>query len=602
MKLAGGLTGGCLIDDISFVNNSSVAAPDNITAWDWDFGDLTTSNLQNPPDHNYASVGNYTIELTTTTNNGCQNIFQIPITIFPSPTAAFTVPDDCEENAAVFTDGSSITTGSITNWEWDFGDGNTSTTQNPTNLYGTSGTYTVELVVTSDIGCTDTILGSTVRFPKPLASFTVADVCEYDPAVTNDNSVVAAPDNIASWAWDFGDGNNGVGASANNVYSTYGPYDITLTATSTNGCVDDTTVTVNIQAQPIPDFITEAICVNTPPTVFVDMSSIGNGSMSQFDWDFGDATTGTGQGTTHTYGTDGVYNANLTVTSAFGCVNSVIKPVTVYEKPTANFMADSTYGCSPVNILFQDLSLSPSTTIDNWEWDFFGGNGTAGPNPVVSYINESSSPDLYDVGLIVTNGFGCKDTVVIYDYIEIFPTPEARFTFSPNVLTITESETTFNNGSVTADEYLWDFGDNSIPNTSENPTHTYPDNAPGEYLVELIAYNFGKTCSDTTWQLVKVQDIIIFYVPNMFTPDGDEFNETWKPIFYSGHDIFDFHLTVFNRWGEIVWESFDATKEWDGHYGTGGLVDDGAYVWTLDFKETMSDKRHQHNGHVTVVK
>jgi gliding motility-associated-like protein len=102
--------------------------------------------------------------------------------------------------------------------------------------------------------------------------------------------------------------------------------------------------------------------------------------------------------------------------------------------------------------------------------------------------------------------------------------------------------------------------------------------------------------------LVNVEDVIIFYAPNIFTPDGDDYNETWKPIFFSGHDPFDFHLLIYNRYGEVIWESYNPDAGWGGHYGSGGLVDDGVYIWSLDFKETMSDKRHQHTGHVTVLK
>ncbi len=96
--------------------------------------------------------------------------------------------------------------------------------------------------------------------------------------------------------------------------------------------------------------------------------------------------------------------------------------------------------------------------------------------------------------------------------------------------------------------------------------------------------------------------VIIFYVPNVFTPDGDEFNEVFQPVFTAGYDPFDFHLMIFNRWGELIFESYNADIGWDGTYGERGLVQDGVYVWKIDFKETMSDKRHIHTGHVTVLK
>ena len=88
-----------------------------------------------------------------------------------------------------------------------------------------------------------------------------------------------------------------------------------------------------------------------------------------------------------------------------------------------------------------------------------------------------------------------------------------------------------------------------------------------------------------------------FYVPNAFTPDGDYANQTFQPVFTSGYDPYDYHLQIFNRWGEIVFESYNAARGWDGHYGDGGLVDDGVYVWVIEFKDALSDKRYKNTGH-----
>jgi len=91
-------------------------------------------------------------------------------------------------------------------------------------------------------------------------------------------------------------------------------------------------------------------------------------------------------------------------------------------------------------------------------------------------------------------------------------------------------------------------------------------------------------------------------VPNVFTPDGDQFNETFQPVFTSGYDPYDYHLMIFNRWGELIFESYNADIGWDGTYGTGGLVQDGVYVWKINFKESMTDKKHEVYGHVSVLK
>jgi gliding motility-associated-like protein len=95
---------------------------------------------------------------------------------------------------------------------------------------------------------------------------------------------------------------------------------------------------------------------------------------------------------------------------------------------------------------------------------------------------------------------------------------------------------------------------------------------------------------------------LIYYLPNTFTPDGDSYNEFFVPGFYSGLDVYDFHFTIFNRWGEVIFESFNAAYGWDGTYGNQGIVKDGVYIWRLEFGETMSDKKHTYEGHVNVVR
>jgi gliding motility-associated-like protein len=101
---------------------------------------------------------------------------------------------------------------------------------------------------------------------------------------------------------------------------------------------------------------------------------------------------------------------------------------------------------------------------------------------------------------------------------------------------------------------------------------------------------------------MNVKGIILFYIPNTFTPDGDQFNETFQPVYKSGFDPFDFHIMIFNRWGEIIFESYNSSIGWDGTYGDQGIVQYGTYVWQIDFKELHTDKRYTHKGHVTVVK
>lgn len=200
---------------------------------------------------------------------------------------------------------------------------------------------------------------------------------------------------------------------------------------------------------------------------------------------------------------------------------------------------------------------------------------------------------------ILTSANGCDS--IINTTISIDNQPQAIFVPSSSELTLENSEVTFNNYSLNATSYYWSFGDGTMDATTAEPTHEYETINPGSFEVTLIAIN-DSGCSDTAKNTLQIQQELLFFIPNIFTPDGDSYNEVFKPIFTSGFDAYDYHLTIYNRWGEIVFESYDASIGWDGTYGNQGLVQDGVYVWQIDFKESFSDKRHQEVGHVTVLR
>lgn len=193
----------------------------------------------------------------------------------------------------------------------------------------------------------------------------------------------------------------------------------------------------------------------------------------------------------------------------------------------------------------------------------------------------------------------CESDIAIFTVI-VGPGPTASFTFSPGSVFTDDTEVTFTNTSSGATSYEWDFGDGSPFSTEENPIHTYPAVA-GIYEITLSVEN-ELGCTDNLSAFIKVKDIVIFYIPNTFTPDGDAANDVFRPVFEAGFDPYNFHMTIYNRYGEIVFESYDATAAWDGTYGNQGLVDEGIYTWSIEFKELDNDRIQQHKGHVTVLK
>jgi gliding motility-associated-like protein len=287
----------------------------------------------------------------------------------------------------------------------------------------------------------------------------------------------------------------------------------------------------------------------------------------------------------------GTYVFHVTGTSADGCLASDSLEVIVYATPSPQISVNLNNGCAPLNVVFTASGINPGGLFD---WNF--GNGLSGTgNPVAANYSASG---IYDVSLTYTDANGCTAIVTANDLIEVFPTPDAAFTFSPQQPDVLNPEVVFQNNSTGANNYVWYFGD-STQSTEINPTHMYPGQA-GSYTVTLVASNGG--CTDSVQLVVTIQDIVLFYVPNAFAPDADGKNDVFIPVFSSGIDPEDYHLMIFNRWGELIFETHNTTQGWDGHHKGQGPVKDDVYVWKIEFKETMSAKRQVLYGHVTLIK
>lgn len=204
---------------------------------------------------------------------------------------------------------------------------------------------------------------------------------------------------------------------------------------------------------------------------------------------------------------------------------------------------------------------------------------------IFNYVSLTSGPCGADIAIIT---------------VHVGPGPSANFTFSPGSVFTDDTEVTFTNTSTDASIYTWDFGDGSPTSALEDPVHNYPPVA-GIYDITLIAAN-ELGCADTMVAHIKVKDLVLFFIPNTFTPDGNALNDKFKPVFQAGFDPYNFHLVIYNRYGEIVFESYDANAGWDGTYGSQGIVDAGVYTWAIEFKELDNDRIQQHKGHLTILK
>lgn len=393
--------------------------------------------------------------------------------------------------------------------------------------------------------------------------------------IGEDVTLTAGNPDGATITWDNGV-NDGVpfnpGAAGTTTY--------TVTA-DLNGCSITDEVDVTVNPLPVVDAgADQTICEGESITLS------GTGAQN-YVWD-----NGVVDGTSFTPGSTTTYN--VVGTDANGCINTDQVTITVEPAPAPSFVGDELTGCSPHAVEFTNTTGAGT----NCTWDFGDGVQVFGCG-TVNHIYET--PGLYTVTLTVENAAGCSGTTTLTNYIEVTSPPIASFTADPQVTDINNTEVNFTNTSVGGVDFEWDFGDNSPNAYTYDATHDFPNEEGDSYIVTLIASN-GVDCADTARLVIKVDDVIIFYVPNTFTPDGDPHNQTFQPVFTSGYDPQDFHMMIFNRWGEVIFETYDASQGWDGNYGSFGYVKDGTYIWTIEFQETMSDKRHYHQGHVNILR
>lgn len=312
----------------------------------------------------------------------------------------------------------------------------------------------------------------------------------------------------------------------------------------------------------------------------------GSGAVT-YSWDNG-VTNGVSFAPTATT----VYT--VTGTDANGCSNTDQVEITVNSALEVSFIADTLIGCEPLTVKFSNTSGVPGVTC---VWNFGDGNTATTCNDVVHTYKNSGG---YDVTLSITDDNGCYGTQTEYNYINVTSKPTASFSADPMVTGTDSPIVNFTNSSVDATQYTWDFGDNSPQSYSLHTSHTFPSDKEGDYIVTLVASN-GENCSDTAKMIIVIEEELIFYIPNSFTPDNDGYNEMFQPVFTAGFDPLNFNMLIYNRWGEIVFESNDAAIGWKGTYGN-KIAKDGVYLWKIEFKETKSDKRHYYQGHISLIR
>lgn len=663
-----------------FTNNSGIASG-SIVSYSWQFGDGSTSS-QNQPQHAYAGQGTYNVTLTAISDKNCPGSGTQTVSVFPLPTVAFSAANVCDGTSMNFNNASSVPVGSITNYLWDFTSDGTpdNTTQSPSNLYASAGSYTAQLTAITDHNCIGTHTVLVTVYPNPVAQFTLSNVCE-GIAMTFTNQSTIASGAIGSWHWGMGDNTIATQQNPQHLYSTYGNYYVTLTATSDHNCVASVSEPAVVYPRPNVLFQSTSACLNQA-TQFTNQSSIAAGTIAKWRWDFdnnGVIDDSVNVNPSYVYPSAGTMQSRLEALSNSNCASHLINPVIVHYNPAALFTAPST--CMPDNTPFTNLSVSSDGVITSYQWDFNGDNITDNvqQNPVYNFAMLGTHP----VKLEVQTQYGCTNTIVKSVYVN--PKPVVQFSAQNNIGCPSLCVNFNNASSIGAGQiatYQWLFGDNSSPVFSQNASHCY---GTGHYNVTLKAisdsgcvsnlslpnlvtvypvpvadfsidpgevdittpqihvdnkatgassvnytFNDGTTqhtpdftytfntdvaktvlimqvavnsygCRDSIIKPVTIKPAYALYVPNAFTPNEDGLNDGFKAV---GIGIATFKMWIFDRWGNVIFESDDINKAWDGSVNGKGNYDktkEDVYVWKAEVTDVLKQK-HDLVGHVSIVK
>jgi large repetitive protein len=391
-----------------------------------------------------------------------------------------------------------------------------------------------------------------------------------------------------SYIWTFGGTQVGTDQTVSNV----GAGNYTVNISDLNGCLTTAVVTVT---QPSPLIANTTILSNyfgAPVSCtgaedgIASVSYLGGTPVYAVSWNTNPPQT-----------TDQVNNFpegtwTATITDINGCVTTA--DIVMWANPLPDFTApESVIGCigSPLII---DANAEPGT---NCEWTFSDGTVINECGPFEMTFSELSC---FDMQLVISTPQGCRDTVSTADFICVAPNPVAAFTISEYDLYTTDYDAYFYNVSEGADAYYWDFGDGTN-STEVNPYHQFPTEGYEFFEIWLTAISeYG--CLDSTVRYIRFHPELIYYVPNSFTPDGDDYNNVFKPVISSGYSLDNFNFMIFNRWGELIYESNDITTVgWDGTY-RGSKCQEGVYIWKMAIMNSDTDRKEEAVGHVTLLR
>jgi len=468
-------------------------------------------------------------------------------------------------------------TGAISNW--NFGSSATPQTaagvQSVNTEYGSTGRYDLSVNAYTFEGFTHVCTSSYQIIQDILVQNETCDMANGTAEVQ-----VLGDTSLFYYAWQP---TNDTSALINGL--TAGIYSVVVR--DSNNCLDSSSVTVLNTEGPTVELDFDIGCFGEPTAITIDTT----GAVVNCTYDFGDGGNSTICGTnSHLYNAQGTYYASIIVSDVNGCADTALDTVIINPKPAGTIIVDPRNGCEPLLVNFITDIVDTINNAFLWQSD----DGNSGSNATFSNVYNQGT---YFPSVTVTNQFGCDTTIVVNSSIQVSPTPLADFSYSPTELDAYNSTVNFideSSGNVVL--YYWDLGDSNTTSVSRDISHTYTDT--GSYVVMHVVGN-SALCYDTVYQIVRVNEVFSFFVPNAFTPDENGVNEAFQWV-STGVSPNDFEFIIFNRWGEEVFRTNLVDGFWDGKKD-GEYVPSGIYPYRVQLRDNFNKKKYYY-GHVGIYR
>ena len=262
------------------------------------------------------------------------------------------------------------------------------------------------------------------------------------------------------------------------------------------------------------------------------------------------------------------------------------------RKPLYSFKSDAKVGCTPLEIKFKATNGDPVDQID-YRWYFGDGEFAIGQDVAHTYFRPDRN---YDLALnAVSTLTGCSDSLFNSKYVSVYPRPEAGFYMTPEVAYNDDAMVSFTDQSIDANKFVWDFGDGK-QSTLQNPTHQFETVGP-HIIVQTVFNQYN--CADSASKVLMVA-LGKVYAPNAFSPKALNMIDREFKLYSNGVADQGYHLQIFSRWGEVVFECNNEIKAWNGYLSNGKMALNGTYIWILEFTDALG-KRHKQKGTVLLV-